>query len=70
MIQDPTNGAQIRFRIATLTTLIDIALSWVIMVLFFSTENSIEILTWILKILYFSIEITDIELSEVIFVLK
>ena len=51
------------------TEISDIEVSRVIVVLFFSTEISIEILRWIIAILSFSIEIGDIELTQVLVVL-
>ena len=51
------------------TEISGIELSRVIVVLFFSTKISIEILRWIIAILSFSIEISDIELSQVLVVL-
>ena len=47
----------------------DIEVSRVIVVLFFSTEISIEILRWIIAILNFSTEMSDMEHTQVILVL-
>ena len=47
----------------------DIEVSQVVIVLFFSTEISIEVLRWIIAILNFSTEMSDIEQSRVILVL-
>ena len=47
----------------------DIEQSRVILVLYFSTEISIEILTWIITIRSFSTEISDIEPSHVLVML-
>ena len=47
----------------------DIEQSRVILVLYFSTEISIEILRWAIAILNFSTEMSDIEHSRVILLL-
>ena len=47
----------------------DLEVSQVVIVLFFSTEISIEVLRWIIAILNFSTEMSDIEQSRVILVL-
>ena len=51
------------------TEISDIELSRVIVLSFFTTKISIEILRWIIAILRFSIEIGDIELTHVLVVL-
>ena len=51
------------------TKISDMEVSRVIVVLFFSTEISIEILRWITAILNFSSEMSDIEHSRVILVI-
>ena len=51
------------------TEISDIELSRVIVVLFFSTKISIEILRWIIEILNFSAAMSDIEHSRVILVI-
>jgi len=51
------------------TKISDIEVSRVIVVLFFSTEISIELLKWIIAILNFSTEMSDIEHIRVILVL-
>ena len=56
-------------NIQVYTKINDIEVSRVIVVLFFSTEISIEILRWIIAILNFSTEMSDIEHSRVILVL-
>ena len=48
----------------------DIELSRVIVVFYVCIEINTEILTWIIAILNFSTEISDIELCEIIVVLK
>ena len=48
------------------TEISDIETIRVIVVLFFSTEISIEVLRWIIAILNFSTEISDIEPSQVL----
>ena len=51
------------------TKISDIEVSRVIVVLFFSTEISIEILWWTIAILNFCTEMSDIEHSRVILVI-
>ena len=52
------------------TEISDIEVSQVVIVLFFSTEISIEVLRWIIAILNFSTEMSDIEHSRVILVIE